>query len=136
MLPRALEMLSQTGKRGSTTAGVVEAVIDSAGVHDDDVLQGCDWEALLQELEGSKVDMSFAEVQAKRKQQTFKAFSDRTLPTKVTLLDSMIGPNVKVMDALFKRNRDITSLYHLPNHEHEKRADLMQRRAMEACVNT
>ena len=131
MLPRALEMLSQSGKRQgvNSTAGLVEAVMDSAGLYDDDAMDSCDWEALLQELEGSKVDMSFAEVQAKRKQQTFKAFSDRNLPTKVTLLDSMIGPNVKLMDTLFKRNRDITSLYHLPSHEEEKRADLMQRPA-------
>ena len=83
-----------------------------------------DWEALLQELQTSK-DMSYAEVNAKRKQLTFRSFSDTTLPIKLTILEIMIEPNIQLMTKLFKRSGQISSLYHLPKSETVKRSELM-----------
>ena len=88
--------------------------------------QTAGWESLLQELQDCK-EMSFAEVNAKRKQLTFLAFSDPLLPAKAAILDSIVMPNVELMHSLFVRSGTIGELYHLPKTDKEKRLDLMER---------
>lgn len=86
-----------------------------------------DWEALLETADPSK-DMSFAQVNAKRKQLTFKAFSDPKVPMRILILENMVSPSLQLMDKLFKRSGWISSLYHLPNSERTRRDELKERR--------
>ena len=88
---------------------------------------GLDWQSLLQELQECK-ELSHAEVNAKRKRLTFVAFSDVTIPAKVSITDTVVMPNVLLMDKLFKRSGTIGLLYQIPPQEKEKRAELMDRR--------
>lgn len=137
MLPRVLDALSK-GTRSEDSniqARAIERLMESVGFGDDgDEQAGADghdagtagWESLLQELQDCK-EMSFAEINAKRKQLTFVAFSDPALPAKATILDSIVMPNVELMHSLFVRSGTIEELYHLPKTEKEKRLELMER---------
>ncbi|CAK9085767.1 Uncharacterized protein SCF082_LOCUS40615 [Durusdinium trenchii] len=137
MLPRVLELLSRKEQTTNEQAKAIELLMDSVGIHarreeEDDENDGLgqlgesDWVNFLEDIQESK-DLSFAEINAKRKQLTFKAFSDPTMPTKITILESVILPNVAQMDTLFKRSGMISSLYHLPKNAAQERSDLMQR---------
>ncbi|CAK9052150.1 unnamed protein product [Durusdinium trenchii] len=141
MLPRVLELLSRKEQTTNEQAKAIELLMDSVGIHarreeEDDENDGLgqlgesDWVNFLEDIQESK-DLSFAEINAKRKQLTFKAFSDPTMPTKITILESVIQPNVAQMDTLFKRSGMISSLYHLPKNAAQERSDLMQRQANE-----
>lgn len=106
----------------------------SVGLGADDIGSGDagsqDWEGLLQNFDQDCQDsknMSFAEINAKRKQLTFHAFKDPAMMTRIAILEDMVAPNTQLMDKLFKRSGWISSLYHLPRHDQEKRAELMER---------
>lgn len=113
-------------------AAQIENIMNMVGLHaDDDEPDGTvpDWHALLQEaqeLQETK-ELSHAELNAKRKQLTFKSFADPELVAKVQILQCMVGPNVLLMDTLFKRSRHITSLHHIPAHETARREELAGR---------
>lgn len=135
MLSRVLSLMSR--KQGSVNADakVIELLLDSVGLegthHEPDAdgvnfLGEYDWQSLLQEVQESK-EMSHAEINAKRKQLTFKAFSDKNIATKAWILESVVEPGVVQMDRLFKRSRDISQLYHTPRHATEDRAQLASR---------
>lgn len=127
MLPRVLEQLSKR-EAPSEQAMAIETLIESVGVcNDNDEEQGDqDWQSLLEELKPSK-EMSFAEVNAKRKQLTFRAFSDPKVPGRILILETMVAPNLQLMDKLFKRSGWISSMYHLPNSEKARRDEISER---------
>lgn len=130
-LPRVLEQLSNR-EPTNMKAKAIEALMESAGVWHDNNLDDTDqqghqnWEELL-EMQESK-EMSFAEVNAKRKQLTFQFFSDPKVPSRILILESMVGPNLQLMDRLFKRSGWISSLYHLPKSANTRRDELKERR--------
>ena len=125
MLPRVLHQLSQ-GKVASEQAKTVEMLMDCVGLQTEEGADESDWQSILVELQEAK-DMSHAEVNAKRKQLTFRAFSDSTMPTKCDIIESMVNPNTQLMDKLFKRTAVISKLYHLPKHDKGGRSALMKR---------
>ena len=110
----------------------IDALMRSVGLGADEEGGSQDWESLLQglqECEDSK-SMSFAEINAKRKQLTFHAFKDPAMMTRIAVLEDLVTPNTQLMDKLFRRSGWISSLFHLPRHDQEKRAELMERPGM------
>ena len=91
-----------------------------------------DWESLLselQELQDRRNNMSYAELNAKRKQKTFSAFRDPGISAKVDIVETLIRPNIDLMDRLFLRSKAIGQLHHIPQDDHDTRHELMERRA-------
>lgn len=127
LLPRVLQHMSKNEKPNSEEAAIDE-LMESVGLQPemDDSEPNLGWQALLAELLTDK-DMTPAELNAKRKRQTFHAFEDPSIPAKAIILDNMIGPNVQLMDMLFRRSKTISCLYHTPRFESNKRAELMER---------
>lgn len=73
--------------------------------------------------------MSYAELNAKRKQKTFSAFRDPGISAKVDIVETLIRPNIDLMDRLFLRSKAIGQLHHIPQDDHDTRHELMERRA-------
>lgn len=128
VLPRVLQHMSQKTSTSNSKAAEIEALMESVGLEGNDSDSGTiddilDWQSL---LEDSK-ELSHAALNAKRKQMTFLSFADEAIPDKIRILDSIIMPNVEVMNTLFLRSKNLGLLFHTPREQQEERAELMER---------
>lgn len=71
------------------------------------------WQSLLMDVIDAK-DMSFSEINRKRKRLTFQAFQESSIIARTVALESLVGPNVHAMYRLFKRSHAIADLHRLP----------------------
>lgn len=81
------------------------------------------WCQMLQQALDCK-ELSFAEVNRKRKRLTFASFRDSTMSQKTIAVELLVEPNVHRMHILFTRSKAIASLQHLPVALEEDRAHL------------
>ena len=105
----------QSNLRDQKVAEVLEALSDARVQPDSSDEEGgshrtCrndderSWASILLNFEDNKDDsQSYAQVNTKRKLQTFQAFRDSTIRLKPVVLDSLIRPNVNIMNLLFQR---------------------------------
>lgn len=120
--PLVEEWLAQNGAEGSEVTG-------SQPGNDQDT-----WHRILMDILDAK-ELSFAEVNRKRKKLTFNAFKDQSITMKCVAVESLVAPNVRCMYKLFQRSQAITALQRLPCSETEKRADLARQCFDVAFIN-
>lgn len=59
-------------------------------------------------------ELSFAEINQKRKQLTFQAFREEDFILKISILEHLVDPNVEAMHQLFRRTDSLGKLCYLP----------------------
>ena len=76
---------------------------------------------------GADVDreLSFAEINQKRKQLAFQAFQDPNFLARIQILDHLVNPNVDAMYQLFGRTGVLGKLCYLPTDGAESRQEFM-----------
>ena len=111
------------GNPTSQKAQEISSNFDSVGL---DLIRGSserdqpgteeDWIQKLSSLPGDDGDkeLSFAEINQKRKQLTFQAFRDEDFISKIRILDHLVDPNVECMYQLFRRTGSLSKLCYLP----------------------
>lgn len=126
LLPRALERLSKgnpTNHRSKHFENMFDAVGFSVDFEaDDEVARAggseADWlEKLLQvdgEADDTRHDLSFQEINQKRKQLTFTAFRQEDFSDKISILEGLVAPNVDAMHLLFQRTGLLSKMNELP----------------------
>ena len=130
MLPRVLAFLSQDQTGSDAAPSAIDALMESVGLQNNEDALDADWQTLLQDFQktqGDDLNMSFAEMNAKRKQLTFTSFADPHIPAKVDILDALMSPNISLMERLFSRSKDIGRLHHIPQSDTSTRVELMER---------
>lgn len=70
-------------------------------------------------------ELSFAEINQKRKQLAFAAFRDPDFLSRIHILDNLVNPNVEAMYQLFQRTGILGKLCYLPTGSAEERQELM-----------
>ena len=70
-------------------------------------------------------ELTFAEINQKRKQLAFQAFRDPNFLSRIRILDNLVNPNVDAMHQLFKRTGILGKLCYLPTDSAENRQALM-----------
>eukprot|EP00438_Fugacium_kawagutii_P023451 Skav210732 [mRNA] locus=scaffold449:124:2310:+ [translate_table: standard] len=128
-LPRAnAETIVEEGNPASEKSQEIEQALDAAGFRtgededgndmpgSHDVPKDCDedWLDKLLQLEGAREDLSFAEVNQKRKQLTFQAFSEKSFIDRIHILEDLVHPNLEAMYQLFNRTGHLNELANLP----------------------
>ena len=123
ILPRTLARLAD-GNPGNDKAKRFEMAFDAVGLtvdmEDNETRQGqeADWLDKLPQLDltddPARQDLSFAEINQKRKQLTFKAFKENNFTDKIIVLDDLVSPNVELMYRLFARTGNLGDLRHMP----------------------
>lgn len=83
------------------------------------------WQEMLQEVVDCK-EMSFAEVNRKRKRLTFQSFQDDLLPMKTVAMELLSEPNAHRIHIFFGRSHTIATLQHLPSSATDQRTKLEQ----------
>ena len=132
ILPRALQRLSE-GNPASRKAQELAFVFDSLGFDLSDLLinrglQEEDWIKNLAELDGPEdpdKELSYDEINQKRKQLTFQAFRQTGFRERIQILDHLVAPNVQAMYQLFKRTGNLGKLCYLPADAGEDKKELM-----------
>lgn len=130
ILPRTLEHLSR-GNPPNAKARRFEQAFDAVGLtidRDDEEReattngqdQDLDWLEKLLKLEtandnDSDRELSFAEINQKRKRLTFAAFQEADFLEKILVLNNLMGPNVDAMHQLFHRTGAIGKLTYIPH---------------------
>lgn len=131
ILPRALQHLAATDTTTDSTTNV-NHLLEDVGLNPDEFsnldtsLPGHDvsaWVELLQEAIDCK-EMSFQEVNRKRKRLTFAAFQDPLLGMKATALEVLVEPNIHRIHVLFSRSKAIATLQQLPSSAADQRQEL------------
>ena len=123
ILPRVLERLA-SGNPVNERARKFERAFDAVGLtvdwQDDREQADVSWLDKLQQLDADDPahspdrEMSFAEVNQKRKRLTFQAFQQEDFLDKVCVFDTVIQANVAAMHRLFDRSGKIAELCFLP----------------------
>lgn len=135
LLPRTLAYLSEDkqGHEGASCFTNVEEWLAGYGVNgvpaDDD--NGDGWLTMLMDIIDTK-ELSFSDLNRKRKRLTFAAFQDPLVIAKAASLESLVGPNVRGMFRLFKRSDAIGNLHKLPSLATAEREK--QRQQFLACL--
>lgn len=144
ILGRTLEHLSQ-GNPGNQQTRNMEKAFDEAGLDLEfdagDELQPSrrpgtgsstgateeDWLTKLMKLNlndpDGQHDLSYAELNTKRKQLTFQAFRDPSFSGKIEILSHLIEPNLECMYRMFKRTGILGKLCYLPQLGTDNDAD-------------
>ena len=134
ILPRTLQHLAATD---TTTDAKVDLVslLNEVGIQADEFpspdtsVPGHDassWYDLLQEALDSK-ELSFAELNRKRKRLTFQAFQDDLMSLKTIALERLVEPNAHRMYMFFGRSDAIATLGRLPESMCEERRKLEEK---------
>lgn len=86
-----------------------------------------DWLDKLQKVDDPTVDsrqnMSFAEINQKRKQLTFKVFADNDFLDRIIVISELVRPNVEVMHRVFSRTGGLADLRFVPKDSTQKESD-------------
>ena len=90
------------------------------------------WESLLLDLVDAR-ELSFSELNRKRKKLTFSAFRDPLISSKAIAVESTVAPNIHCMYRLFQRSHAIAELQRLPQSAEAERAQLTKKNL--ACLN-
>ena len=125
VLPRALERLSNgnpTNHRSKHFENMFDAVGFTVHEADEDLAPSgggeADWlEKLVHvddEADDTRHDLSFQEINQKRKQLTFMAFRQEDFADKISILESLVAPNVDAMHLLFQRTGHLSKMNELP----------------------
>lgn len=72
-------------------------------------------------------ELSYADINQKRKQLTFQSFQDPSFLQKITILDSLIQPNVGAMYKMFQRTGILGKLCYLPEDARDDKQELMNK---------
>ena len=131
ILPRTLQRLAEMD---TTTDSKVDlaSLLHSVGLEADEFpspdtsVPGHDasaWCDLLQEALDSK-ELSFAELNRKRKRLTFQSFQDDLMSLKTIALERLVEPNARRMYMFFGRSDAIATLGRLPASMCEERGRL------------
>ena len=70
-------------------------------------------------------ELSYAEINQKRKQLTFQAFRQSGFRERIQILDHLVAPNVQAMYRLFQRTGCLGKLCYLPADAGEDKNELM-----------
>lgn len=149
ILPRTLQRLS-SGNPVSDQVRGFEQALDSAGFvvgldysHDDndddeqadgnhpnhntEPSEEHDWIKKLVSTADDLSDLSYAEINQKRKQLTFQAFSDNGFIDKIHMVENLVEPTINAMYEMFKRTDNLAHLCWLPaDAESEKDRHMSQ----------
>lgn len=86
-----------------------------------------DWvSSLVQSHDGE--ELSYAELNQKRKQLTFQAFQEESFLDKCKILDDLVRPNLESMYRLFQRTGFLSKLCYLPKDDVDTRRSMMSQR--------
>lgn len=133
ILPRTLERIAQ-GNPSNDRMREFEKTFDEAGwtldadanLENPDINDGAgdesDWfNKLMNTEDNDGCDISFAELNRKRKKLTFEAFQDPAFLDKIQILQCLVQPSIECMHSLFKRTGDLAKLSYLPQEATEKK---------------
>ncbi|CAK9094698.1 unnamed protein product, partial [Durusdinium trenchii] len=117
ILPRTLAYLSEdkTGRDADHGYSQVEEWLSQSGVAGDvsaNNQAGQDqetWQRILLDILDAR-ELSYSELNRKRKQLTFSAFRDSSLISKSVALETLVAPNVRCQHRLFQRTEIIAEL--------------------------
>lgn len=126
ILPRTLQRLSestmQSNLHDQKVAEILQALSDAQvqpdssdeedGSHQTRRNDEKSWASILLKHVGEDKDdsQSYAQVNTKRKLLTFQAFRDSTISQKPIALDSLLRPNVAMMNVLFRRTEILSAI--------------------------
>ena len=124
ILPRVLRRLSR-GNPPSAKVHLVEQAFEMAGLDIEGVdREGLDrpsteddWVSKLVQVDEQDTEqqLSYAELNQKRKRLTFESFQSETFLERITIMEDLVEPGVEAMYRLFKRTGTIADLCSLPD---------------------
>lgn len=137
LLPRVLQQIANANANPEGGRGdAIDRLLNSVGVcssgEADDTCGPLDlgdqaWRDILVKALGAD-ELSPSEINQKRKNQTFAAFRDPGIVSKIIVLEEMVAPNVAKMRQLFERSEAVAKLHRLPVSAREERSEQSQKR--------
>ena len=144
LLPRVLQHLAERSPNDSQSQAIDSLMgavgllhsaegdfPDSRDSHDEgdaasNDFENSKWQAILLEALGA-ADLSHAEINQKRKSQTFAAFKDLSIVPKIEAVEDLVTPNMNMMRTFFERSDAIARLQRLPHCARDERVELCKK---------
>lgn len=127
-MPETLQVLSEASRPNQEPEEELQSILQQADLSEEGSLNSVctNWEELLMNVQ-SNGELSYSEINQKRKQLTFEAFRQADFMDRTLLLEFLMGPLSNGMDLLLQRISKISALHHLPASKTDKQKELMMR---------
>lgn len=128
VLPETLRQLSEANPVNEELEAELKSILNEVDSSEDksasDVCK--DWESLLLNVHNDG-ELSYAEINQKRKQLTFASFRNPDFMDRTLLLEFLMAPLVQGMDFFLNRSGGLSTLHHLPASKTDYQEKIMMR---------